>query len=208
MRGVVVSLGMFAVWVLALGRERTLDFSFGCDVFPVLTPVFHHVRGRPREEQQHQHQHRRQEVRDVPLLDVEVHEVRGHQVRLDDGDTKGGHQCDHPCLEEPEGYLPIPSRLPENELFALRVHGNSMRDAAILAGDIVVVRKQPSAASGDIVVALVGDEATVKRLRKRGRRVELVPENPDFEIIVPSPSALVLLGKVIEVRRYLEPLPS
>ena len=112
------------------------------------------------------------------------------------------------ALEEPEGYLPIPSRLPENELFALRVHGNSMRDAAILAGDIVVVRKQPSAASGDIVVALVGDEATVKRLRKRGRRVELVPENPDFEIIVPSPSALVLLGKVIEVRRYLEPLPS
>jgi repressor LexA len=112
------------------------------------------------------------------------------------------------ALEEPEGYLPIPSRLPENELFALRVHGNSMRDAAILAGDIVVVRKQPSAASGDIVVALVGDEATVKRLRKRGRRVELVPENPDFEIIAPSPSDLVLLGKVIEVRRYLEPLPS
>jgi len=112
------------------------------------------------------------------------------------------------ALEEPEGYLPIPSRLPENELFALRVHGDSMQDAAILAGDIVVVRKQPSAASGDIVVALVGDEATVKRLRKRGRRVELVPENPDFEIISPSPSDLVLLGKVIEVRRYLEPLPS
>jgi repressor LexA len=112
------------------------------------------------------------------------------------------------ALEEPEGYLPIPSRLPENELFALRVHGNSMRDAAILAGDIVIVRKQPSAASGDIVVALVGDEATVKRLRKRGRRVELVPENPEFEIIAPSPSDLILLGKVIEVRRYLEPLPS
>jgi repressor LexA len=112
------------------------------------------------------------------------------------------------ALEEPEGYLPIPSRLPENELFALRVHGNSMRDAAILAGDIVIVRKQPSAASGDIVVALVGDEATVKRLRKRGRRVELVPENPEFEIITPSPADLVLLGKVIEVRRYLEPLPS
>jgi repressor LexA len=112
------------------------------------------------------------------------------------------------ALEEPEGYLPISSRLPENELFALRVHGDSMRDAAILAGDIVIVRKQPSAASGDIVVALVGDEATVKRLRKRGRRVELVPENPEFEIIAPSPSDLVLLGKVIEVRRYLEPLPS
>jgi repressor LexA len=112
------------------------------------------------------------------------------------------------ALEEPEGYLPIPSRLPENELFALRVHGNSMRDAAILAGDIVIVRKQPSAASGDIVVALVGDEATVKRLRKRGRRVELVPENPEFQIIAPSPSDLILLGKVIEVRRYLEPLPS
>jgi repressor LexA len=111
------------------------------------------------------------------------------------------------ALEEPEGYLPIPSRLPESELFALRVHGDSMRDAAILSGDIVIVRKQPSAASGEIVVALVGDEATVKRLRKRGRRVELVPENPDFETISPSAADLTLLGKVIEVRRYLEPLP-
>lgn len=112
------------------------------------------------------------------------------------------------AFEEPEGYLPIPSRLPEKELFALRVHGDSMRDAAILAGDIVIVRKQPTANSGEIVVALVGDEATVKRLKKRGRRVELVPENPDFETIVPRPADLTLLGKVIEVRRYLEVLPS
>jgi repressor LexA len=54
------------------------------------------------------------------------------------------------------------------------------------------------------VVALVGDEATVKRLRIRKNRVELHPENPDFEPIIPDPSELTLLGKVIEVRRYLE----
>ena len=108
------------------------------------------------------------------------------------------------ALEEPEGYVAVSSRLPANELFALTVRGDSMTGAAILDGDVVVVRRQPSAASGDIVVALVGDEATVKRLRRRGRRVELVPENPAFETIVPSPAELSLLGKVVEVRRSIE----
>jgi repressor LexA len=72
------------------------------------------------------------------------------------------------------------------------------------------VRRQSTARSGEIVVALIGDgpmaEATVKRLRLRGRRVELHPENPEFEPIVPNPDdpatgAVTLLGKVIELRR-------
>ena len=111
------------------------------------------------------------------------------------------------ALEEPQGYLPIRSRRPEKELFALRVDGDSMKDAGILEDDVVVVRRQSSADNGDIVVALVGDEATVKRLRIRGRRIELHPENPSYDVITPSPGTLSLLGRVIEVHRYLEHLP-
>jgi repressor LexA len=79
-----------------------------------------------------------------------------------------------------------------------------MTGAGILPGDIVIVRRQATARSGEIVVALVGDEATVKRLRIRGKRVELHPENPDFEPLVPGPDEMTLLGKVIEVRRSME----
>ena len=61
-----------------------------------------------------------------------------------------------------------------------------MTGAGILPGDIVVVRQQGEAASGDIVVALVGDEATIKKLRLRRNRIELHPENPDFAPIIPE----------------------
>jgi len=108
------------------------------------------------------------------------------------------------ATEDLEGYLPTQSRHPTDDLFGLRVRGESMTGAGILPGDIVVVRRQPAADSGDIVVALIGGEATVKRLRIRRNRVELHPENPDFEPIIPDPGELTLLGKVIEVRRYLE----
>ena len=111
------------------------------------------------------------------------------------------------AIEDLDGYLPYDGPSAEG-LFALRVQGDSMRDAAILSGDIVLVRAQPTARSGEIVVARVGDEATVKRLRLRGRRIELHPENPDFEVLVPPPDEVQLLGKVIEVRRSLEPRRS
>ena len=90
------------------------------------------------------------------------------------------------------------------QLFALRVHGESMIGAGIFPGDIVIVRSQSTAQSGEIVVALVGDEATVKRLRLRRGRIELHPENPAFEPIVPAPNECTILGKVIEIRRHLE----
>ncbi len=92
------------------------------------------------------------------------------------------------------------------QLFALRIQGESMTGAGIMPGDIVVVRSQPTADSGEIVVALVDDEATVKRLRLRPGSIELHPENPDFEPLIFSPNECVILGKVIEVRRYVEPL--
>ncbi len=108
------------------------------------------------------------------------------------------------AVEDLEGYVPVEGARARGELFGLRVRGESMTGAGILPGDIVVVRRQSRAEPGEIVVALVGDEATVKRLRVRGKRVELHAENPAFEPIVPDPKQFSLLGKVVEVRRYLE----
>lgn len=108
------------------------------------------------------------------------------------------------AVEEPEGYIPVSLKRDRGELFALRVQGESMIGAGILPGDIAIVRRQPTADSGDIVVALVGDEATVKRLHLRRRRIELHAENPEYPPIVPPPGEVLILGKVIEIRRYLE----
>ena len=105
------------------------------------------------------------------------------------------------AVEDIEGYVPA-SGAGARELFALRVRGESMTGAGILPGDLVLVRRQASARSGEIVVALVGDEATVKTLFVRGRRVELRPANPAFRpLVIAPPQELVLLGKVVEVRR-------
>jgi repressor LexA len=67
--------------------------------------------------------------------------------------------------------------------YLLRVRGMSMRDAGILEGDLLAVHRSAEAASGQIVVARIGDEVTVKRLRRRGHTVQLLPENPDYEPI-------------------------
>ena len=84
-------------------------------------------------------------------------------------------------------------------LFALRVKGDSMIDAAICDGDVVVVRQQQTAENGDIVAAMIDDEATVKVLRTDGRNVDLVPRNPAYSVI-PGNNA-VILGKVVSVLR-------
>jgi repressor LexA len=111
------------------------------------------------------------------------------------------------AIQEVEGYVPVQAK-EAGDLFALRVRGESMTGAGILPGDIAIVRRQPTAASGEIVVALVGEEATVKRLRLRRGRVELHAENPDFPPITPKPDEVVILGKVTEIRRYLEEIPT
>ena len=108
------------------------------------------------------------------------------------------------AVEEPEGYIPVLPKRGRGELFALRVRGESMTGAGILPGDIAIVRRQSMVDSGDIAVALVGDEATVKRVRLRGRRIELHAENPEFPPIIPPSGEVLILGKVIEIRRYLE----
>lgn len=87
--------------------------------------------------------------------------------------------------------------------FLLRVQGHSMRDKAILDGDLVLVKPQADADDGETVVALLDGEATVKTLRKRGGRVSLEPANPAFKPIVVAPGTpLSLAGKVVGVFRF------
>ncbi len=87
--------------------------------------------------------------------------------------------------EHIEDYFLIDPRLfrPRAD-YLLRVKGMSMRDAGILSGDLLAVHRTPEAASGQIVVARLGDEVTVKRFRRRGQVVRLLPENPEFEPIL------------------------
>ncbi len=107
------------------------------------------------------------------------------------------------AVEEIEGYIPFRSRsLHSKDLFALRVRGESMINAGILDGDIVIIRRTPAAENGDIVVALVEDEATVKRFYKEAGHYRLQPENDTMEpIIVDSVS---ILGRVISLVREYE----
>jgi len=71
--------------------------------------------------------------------------------------------------------------------FLLKVRGESMRDIGIMDGDLLAVKKSDSARNGQIVVARIGNEVTVKRYRKSGSTVELLPENPDFKVITVTP---------------------
>lgn len=107
------------------------------------------------------------------------------------------------AVEDIEGYVPMAKdKARGRELFALRVDGLSMKNAGILDGDIVVCEKRPDARDGEIVVALIEDEATVKRFFKEKGRFRLQPENEDFEPIYAE--ELLILGKVVAlVRNYL-----
>jgi repressor LexA len=87
------------------------------------------------------------------------------------------------------------------DLFMLKVEGDSMVDAGVLDGDWVVVRRQNSAEDGDIVAALLGDEATVKTFRRRDGRVWLMPHNPAYAPIEGDRAAI--MGKVVSVLRRL-----
>ena len=105
------------------------------------------------------------------------------------------------AVEEIQGYLPITaSQQRGREQFALTVQGESMKNAGILDGDYVVVERTPTARDGDIVVALIEDEATVKRLYRETDCVRLQPENDAFEPIYAK--EVIILGKVVSVVRY------
>lgn len=100
--------------------------------------------------------------------------------------------------EQIEEYIPVAMRKSGN-YFALHVKGNSMINAHICDGDIVIIEQTPVAENGDIVVALIEDEATVKRFYKENGHFRLQPENDEFEPIIVN--ELSLLGKVATVIR-------
>ncbi len=103
-----------------------------------------------------------------------------------------------------EDYFPIPAeRMPNVQTFLLRVKGDSMVNAGIFDGDMVLVREQPTARDGDIVVALLDDSATVKTYYREDGYIRLQPENDFMDpIIVEGP--LLILGKVFGIFRFLE----
>ncbi len=111
------------------------------------------------------------------------------------------------ALEHREGSLSIGAESLSgkgDDLFALRVHGESMVGAHILDGDLVLVRRQSHADPGDIVVAMVEGEATVKRFAREGKHVVLKPENPAMAPIdVPPGHEVRILGKVVGLFRGL-----
>ena len=105
--------------------------------------------------------------------------------------------------EDLEGYVYI-SFHPKEEYFALRVHGDSIINAGIRDNSILIVHKQPYATCGDIVVAMLNGEQTVKRFKMYGENIFLMPENPEFEPIpVLKGADFLILGKVVEVRMTL-----
>ena len=105
------------------------------------------------------------------------------------------------AVEEITGYIPFASQHYKGKnLFALEVRGESMKNAGILDGDYVIAEKVPTANDGEIVVALMEEEATVKRLYREPDGVRLQPENPDFEPIYSKDVSI--LGRVVSVVRY------
>lgn len=105
------------------------------------------------------------------------------------------------AVEQIEGYIPYGGHSSHDKpLFALRVRGESMINAAILDGDIVIAEKTPAARNGEIVVALIGEEATVKRFYAENGHIRLQPENDAYEPILCE--ECLILGKVVSVIRY------
>ena len=100
-----------------------------------------------------------------------------------------------------EDHILISDQLAQEGWFLLKVRGDSMINAGILNGDLVLVRPQPSADNGQIIIAMVEGEATCKRLDRRNGQVRLLPENEDYEPIV-APDAQVV-GLVKGVMRFL-----
>ena len=107
------------------------------------------------------------------------------------------------AVENIEGTFPLPADLVrQDNVFMLKVQGESMIGAGILDGDFIIVRQQNEARNGEIVVALIGDEATVKRFFKERTLIRLQPENPSMEPIYSQDVSI--LGKVVGVFRTLQ----
>ena len=144
-------------------------------------------------------------LKDLGLLDKDDHKTRAitltGRTRYTDVPILGQVTAGAPILavEETIGYVPFEED--GGEYFALNVRGDSMIGAAILDGDTVIIRQQPSAMHGEIVVALIDDEATVKRLYRKDGELMLMPENEAYSPIVAENMAILGVVKAV-YRKY------
>jgi len=108
------------------------------------------------------------------------------------------------AVENIEGVLPLPADLvPEEPAYCLRVKGDSMIGVGLFDGDLVVVRQQDYAEEGDVVVAMIGDEATIKTFRRRDGQIHLEPANPTMQPMIYPADQVAILGRVIlGMRRF------
>ena len=141
--------------------------------------------------------------RAIELLDRAVQEVRS-MVRLNSLPLLGAVAAGQPMLAEEniEDYISVPAAAGGDDgAYLLRVKGESMQKVGIIEGDLVVVRPQDTADDGDIVVALVGEEATVKRYFREVDHVRLQPENDEMEPI--RSREVRVLGRVVGLMRSM-----
>ncbi len=144
--------------------------------------------------------------RALKVLDESARNLEGYVANqeIDNIPVLGRITAGAPILavENVEDTFPIPVQYLENSTtFMLKVKGESMLNAGILDGDYILVKQQNNANNGDMVVALIGDEATVKTFYKEKDHYRLQPENPDYEPIIVN--ELNILGKVIGLfRKY------
>jgi repressor LexA len=153
---------------------------------------------------------------DAPSGDLGPNVVRGDFNRSNSSDNESD-AVDVPILgriaagvpiaaiQHETDRLPVPADMVHGgEHFALEVQGDSMIEAGILDGDLVLIKRSQSAETGEIVVALVDDEeATLKRLRKKGGSIALEAANPDYETRIFGPDRVKVQGKLVGlIRRY------
>jgi len=109
------------------------------------------------------------------------------------------------AIENIDGYITIDKRITKNSgnCFALKVKGDSMINAGLFEDDVVIVNPQKNAANGDIIIALLGDEATIKRFEVRGNEIFLIPENAKYKPIrVNNREDFSIVGKVVGIIRW------
>ena len=137
-----------------------------------------------------------------PMLKRSIR-VRGQENNVTQVPLIGTVTAGMPILavEAIEGYVPFSgNEASDKPLFALKVRGDSMIKCGILSSDIIIAEKTPVANNGDIVVALLDDEATVKRFYKENGHFRLQPENDDYAPIISD--EIIILGKVISLIRH------
>jgi len=113
----------------------------------------------------------------------------------------------HPAVEDIRGHVAVDASLVKaKDAFILKVEGDSMIDAHITPGDLAIVKPQPTARNGEIVVAMIDGEATLKRFFREGDRIRLQPENARMEPIFVGPEGgeVFIVGKVIGLWRAME----